>query len=158
MSWVRPPHWPYWYFLLPHILFFMFQSSRLSLNKIYLCSILDSIVVSIPACHAGDQGSIPCRGAVLVSNKGLMFIFLFYALKSAPRQGIEPWSPAWQAGILTTILSRTGSYRSLSKVQLTLEIDRQSTNPVFWNVFVVYSCSFIIWMIDVTICVTIHHE
>ena len=23
----------------------------------------DSIVVSIPACHAGDQGSIPCRGA-----------------------------------------------------------------------------------------------
>ena len=25
-------------------------------------SILDSIVVSIPACHAGDQGSIPCRG------------------------------------------------------------------------------------------------
>ena len=26
-------------------------------------SILDSIVVSIPACHAGDQGSIPCRGA-----------------------------------------------------------------------------------------------
>ena len=24
--------------------------------------ILVSIVVSIPACHAGDQGSIPCRG------------------------------------------------------------------------------------------------
>ena len=24
----------------------------------------------------------------------------------SPRQGIEPWSPAWQAGILTTILSR----------------------------------------------------
>ena len=23
---------------------------------------LGSIVVSIPACHAGDQGSIPCRG------------------------------------------------------------------------------------------------
>ncbi len=22
----------------------------------------DSIVASIPACHAGDQGSIPCRG------------------------------------------------------------------------------------------------
>ena len=158
MSWVRPPHWPYWYFLLPHILFSMFQSSRLSLNKIYLSSILDSIVVSIPACHAGDQGSIPCRGAVLLANKApVVFLFIF-VLKSAPRQGIEPWSPAWQAGILTTILSRTGSYRSLSKVELTLEIDRQSTNPVFWNVFVVYSCSFIIWMIDVTICVTIHHE
>ena len=26
--------------------------------------VLDSIVVSIPACHAGDQGSIPCRGAI----------------------------------------------------------------------------------------------
>ena len=25
-------------------------------------AVLDSIVVSIPACHAGDQGSIPCRG------------------------------------------------------------------------------------------------
>ena len=25
-------------------------------------SVLVSIVVSIPACHAGDQGSIPCRG------------------------------------------------------------------------------------------------
>ena len=29
-----------------------------------LSVILDSIVVSIPACHAGDQGSIPCRGDV----------------------------------------------------------------------------------------------
>ena len=26
--------------------------------------ILGSIVVSIPACHAGDQGSIPCRGGM----------------------------------------------------------------------------------------------
>ena len=25
----------------------------------------DSIVVSIPACHAGDRGSIPRRGAFL---------------------------------------------------------------------------------------------
>ena len=25
-------------------------------------AILDSIVVSIPACHAGDRGSIPRRG------------------------------------------------------------------------------------------------
>ena len=29
--------------------------------------ILDSIVVSIPACHAGDRGSIPRRGDVLLS-------------------------------------------------------------------------------------------
>ena len=28
-------------------------------------SILDSIVVSIPACHAGDRGSIPRRGVIL---------------------------------------------------------------------------------------------
>ena len=32
--------------------------------EIHDCSFLDSIVVSIPACHAGDQGSIPCRGAL----------------------------------------------------------------------------------------------
>ena len=30
-----------------------------------LSSILVSIVVSIPACHAGDQGSIPWRGGFL---------------------------------------------------------------------------------------------
>ena len=34
----------------------------------------DSIVVSIPACHAGDRGSIPRRGA--------FFILEFYALVS----------------------------------------------------------------------------
>ena len=28
--------------------------------------ILDSIVVSIPACHAGDRGSIPRRGDFLI--------------------------------------------------------------------------------------------
>ncbi|EAR88165.2 hypothetical protein TTHERM_00016300 (macronuclear) [Tetrahymena thermophila SB210] len=28
-----------------------------------LCEIRDSIVVSIPACHAGDPGSIPGLGA-----------------------------------------------------------------------------------------------
>ena len=28
------------------------------------CIVLGSIVVSIPACHAGDQGSIPCRGDI----------------------------------------------------------------------------------------------
>ena len=30
-------------------------------------SVLDSIVVSIPACHAGDQGSIPCRGDLFIN-------------------------------------------------------------------------------------------
>ena len=39
-------------------------------NPLSLCYILilGSIVVSIPACHAGDQGSIPCRGEVLKRN------------------------------------------------------------------------------------------
>ena len=32
--------------------------------------------------------------------------FEFTKLKKSPRRGIEPRSPAWQAGILTTILSR----------------------------------------------------
>ena len=32
------------------------------LLKLYEYIILDSIVVSIPACHAGDRGSIPRRG------------------------------------------------------------------------------------------------
>ena len=35
----------------------------------YLSQILGSIVVSIPACHAGDRGSIPRRGA------GSLFLF-----------------------------------------------------------------------------------
>lgn len=30
-----------------------------------LSHVLGSIVVSIPACHAGDQGSNPCRGVEL---------------------------------------------------------------------------------------------
>ena len=31
----------------------------------------DSIVVSIPACHAGDRGSIPRRGALFTSCQPL---------------------------------------------------------------------------------------
>ncbi len=45
------------------------SSSKITQNKIFLqiviISILDSIVVSILACHAGDWGSIPRRGDVL---------------------------------------------------------------------------------------------
>ena len=32
-----------------------------------LSQILGSIVVSIPACHAGDRGSIPRRGELAIS-------------------------------------------------------------------------------------------
>ena len=38
----------------------MFKLIFISTIKV---QILDSIVVSIPACHAGDRGSIPRRGA-----------------------------------------------------------------------------------------------
>ena len=36
-------------------------------------SLHDSIVVSIPACHAGDRGSIPRRGAFFFV---IIFIYL----------------------------------------------------------------------------------
>ena len=39
-------------------------------------SILDSIVVSIPACHAGDRGSIPRQGELFYFKKYIIFIFL----------------------------------------------------------------------------------
>ena len=36
-------------------------------------SVLDSIVVSIPACHAGDRGSIPRRGDFFLNKALLLF-------------------------------------------------------------------------------------
>ena len=36
--------------------------NRISTTEDPTNQILDSIVVSIPACHAGDRGSIPRRG------------------------------------------------------------------------------------------------
>jgi hypothetical protein len=42
------------------ILFTLFAS--LARLPCFTKAILDSIVVSIPACHAGDRGSIPRRG------------------------------------------------------------------------------------------------
>ena len=40
-------------------------------------NILGSIVVSIPACHAGDRGSIPRRGEWLPSFFFFIFFFRF---------------------------------------------------------------------------------
>ena len=40
-----------------------------------LYRILDSIVVSIPACHAGDRGSIPRRGDFLLEKFSKYYIF-----------------------------------------------------------------------------------
>ena len=39
-------------------------------------------------------------------NFSKTFLLLLFGRKKSPRRGIEPRSPAWQAGILTTILSR----------------------------------------------------
>ena len=44
------------YFILDNELYAFWRGERLSND------ILGSIVVSIPACHAGDRGSIPRRG------------------------------------------------------------------------------------------------
>ena len=70
--------------------------SRVSstLDKDLELPVLDSIVVSIPACHAGDQGSIPCRGALFNTKMKRKTTGALLANKTAPRQGIEPWSPA----------------------------------------------------------------
>ena len=38
--------------------------------------ILDSIVVSIPACHAGDRGSIPRRGGIFFEIMPKYFLML----------------------------------------------------------------------------------
>ena len=52
------------------------------------------------------------RIRIIVSSFSAMhlnyFILQNYGKKKqkSPRRGIEPWSPSWQAGILTTILSR----------------------------------------------------
>ena len=44
------------------------HSVATGIDNLTRIDILGSIVVSIPACHAGDQGSIPCRGAHVFQN------------------------------------------------------------------------------------------
>ena len=63
-----------------------------------------------------------------------IFVVLFccYFRKNSPRQGIEPWSPAWQAGILTTILSRTGSWWSSSLIVSTRQKQIESWLILFF--------------------------
>ena len=41
-------------------------------------SVRHSIVASIPACHAGDQGSIPCDGDCLFLKKALSILAFCY--------------------------------------------------------------------------------
>ena len=40
----------------------------------YDVSIIDSIVVSIPACLAGDRGSIPRRGESIFLSTDILFL------------------------------------------------------------------------------------
>jgi hypothetical protein len=48
---------------------------------LWICyRIRDSIVASIPACHAGDRGSIPRRGAYLLFATAAIFHFMFLSL------------------------------------------------------------------------------
>jgi hypothetical protein len=53
---------------------------------LFLYPILDSIVVSIPACHAGGRGSIPRRGDFFVSY---YFNILYFSGVRTYRPGID---------------------------------------------------------------------
>ena len=60
----------------------MIAEERYSFQDISLATslvrqVLGSIVVSIPACHAGDRGSIPRRGGTLFRIFSHFFIFSF---------------------------------------------------------------------------------
>ena len=50
-------------------------------SSIIVVNILGSIVVSIPACHAGDRGSIPRRGEWLHSFFFFSFFFSLYLVE-----------------------------------------------------------------------------
>ena len=67
----RGPVVPYPSVGLTLVMFRYIYSILLSLNKspsFEIVIILDSIVVSIPACHAGDRGSIPRRGGTVLTK------------------------------------------------------------------------------------------
>ena len=52
-------------FLSCHLLYFLSENKDVAIRLTLFHPILDSIEVSIPACHAGDPGSIPGRGDLL---------------------------------------------------------------------------------------------
>ena len=48
---------------------YLLQAVTLNTAKVTLAvthKYIGSIVVNIPACHAGDRGLIPCQGAILL--------------------------------------------------------------------------------------------
>ena len=69
-----------------------------------------SIVVSIPACHAGDPGSIPGNGV-------LLFSFLFFAEREIEMTSFYSWHGKGQKyGTLSTCIPCC--YWKVSKYQL----------------------------------------
>ena len=67
--------------------FFRNSGSKLKRASCPSIQILGSIVVSIPACHAGDRGSIPRRGGLnifLIRNNlsASLYLFLLSYLRS----------------------------------------------------------------------------
>ena len=49
---------------------------QLILSTYHLTEVLGSIVVSIPACHVGDRGSIPRRGEIFLQENRKIPVFI----------------------------------------------------------------------------------
>ena len=47
-------------------------------------------------------------------------------IESTPRRGIEPWPPAWQAGILTTVLASNRWAFKFYLVETFIKVDVKS--------------------------------
>ena len=60
-----------------------------------LAAVLGSIVVSIPACHAGDRGSIPRQGEIYgpLLHKVTSILYCFELEKRLAAVGFEPTPP-----------------------------------------------------------------
>ena len=118
--------------------------------------LLDSIVVSIPACHAGDQGSIPCRGA-----------FYPYAFLSSFHSRVRFIQPTREIASTSTI-----SYNVISTIASSRNLENRKLH-VMWaqwlpmyiapSVTVACSCILLILLLltgnldcctSVTLCLT----
>ena len=70
------------------------------------CPTTPSCYYIIPATQAALFICRPCTNCLNKTNEKMSFAIFHLGTKVTPSQGIEPWSPAWQAGILATILWR----------------------------------------------------
>ena len=72
--------------------------------------VLGSIVVSIPACHAGDRGSIPRRGGFLFINMFCLWpVTAFCKINSCPEWGSNSRPRDYETRALPAALSRLAS-------------------------------------------------